>query len=403
MKEAQSANNTNAAVIGEKIPVFEGVVHSISFSPNSMTRQSQKVWVTAYQPNCTLLEGIFKHATDGFKTEMKPELDQIWQATIAARVAWKGPFDFKLAELIGGVWDGRSNAMTAEDLSETDATRLVNGFKADHEMLMWMVEAHDCFIKVEGALGCDSKIRESVALFLEVAQLGARIGSLHIQTGDDTYLEALKEAAESARLVKLQHARVPLGDFCGRLPEVVKSWAVLAEMLKVSATAVYGAQQDAFQAKLLNKTVHWPAEHVDLPNFPGLELDVDVARITADLPRHEEALDVATALANVLDKHSDITELTVASAKDIIRRGIAACSQNSLGWMDVNSLDEAALVEHDNTILKLDSLFKSIEVFVNIAKGIGQFGGDTEAHLRFVRASRRSSSGSPSFGQAARS
>ena len=58
--------------------------------------------------------------------------------------------------------------MTPEDLSEIDATRLVNGFKADHEMLMWMVEAHDCFIKVEGALGCDfgDKIREPVGFVL---------------------------------------------------------------------------------------------------------------------------------------------------------------------------------------------------------------------------------------------
>ena len=206
LRDAQNASNTNAAILKEKIPLFENAIQGIS-AENAMTADSLKLWVNNYQTHLKALDGIFQSATDAFKSEVAVGRKEIWRLATEARDKWGPPFKFKLTELIGNVWLPRCTAMVVADLPATDATRIGNGFKTDHDMLMWMVEAHDGFLSLELSLGYDwgDKIREDVAFSTEVAMLGSKLAFLRLNTGEG-YVTALKDVADCVKLVQLAHS-----------------------------------------------------------------------------------------------------------------------------------------------------------------------------------------------------
>ena len=209
IKYSQTAEHTNSAVIKEKILEFEGAASHIS-TPQNLTVDTLRSWVNSYHPHYKATTEIFESATDAFKNDVASDRDKIVVALKQARDGWKGPFDNKLAEMITDVWLPRVQPAQLDGASGTPIkrTRASNGFKADHEMLVWMVEAHSDFDKLARALGepFEDFSRESIAFFSKLAEAGEKIAILSLATGE-AFVQELKCASDSALDVE-KHSRI---------------------------------------------------------------------------------------------------------------------------------------------------------------------------------------------------
>ena len=202
--------------------------------------------------------------------------------------------------MITGVWLPPVQPAQLDGASGTPIERIraSNGFKADREMLVWMVEAHSDFDRLARALGepFEDFSHESIAFLSKLAEAGEKIAILSLATGE-AFVQELKCASDSALdvekhvgatlFVKAGDAGFPL------MQEARETWELLLDLVKTSATASFDSQHAAFVGKLLCSHASWPADKMKDPAFDAMETGDEVAQTLAGLPKHDDDLQKA--------------------------------------------------------------------------------------------------------------
>ena len=392
------ADSSNQSTLKAQIPLLEVANEGIDIGESlsaAVLSTSLRVWVNTIDGPCKVIGSILKVSSSGFRAQVAPQRDEIALKYCQGFDQWFPHLEQSVTKSAGRFNDRLRELVTTAQPAVDTCESLVEFFGEDVKSCGWVLAAFlQCDIlmmaieknepvKYTNGQCTATMVSEMATAFEAFAK------SRKERECNEAWLEAFQKTSSSVRKVAKWRRELSSGAQADTMVKgLLKLWdEVFLPGLKEVATAVYSPQKLQFEARLLHNGNDW-TQDPNLKRHPVYdELQEDSAQTTVasllNFAAHDEALDVVSQTAAILEKFDDVSEYTVSAAQDKVRRAAVAAIASLRQWKTPQASEVPGTLDLA-ACMRMHDLFCRIESYKGVIKDQQMSQDQLDAQQNFV-------------------